>query len=614
MRRLPLALFLSASTLALPAFAATPSELLDANKAATAGKAWDSKQALKLEYGYSGQGLTGKTSTLEDLRGGAFVDVYDIPPNSGAEGLSDGRVWERETSGTITDQGGGDVVPLAITESYVDRNLWWHADRGGAQIESLGQKTDGGTVYDVLKVTPKNGTAIEAWFDPKTRLLARTREVQGTVTITTFFSDYAPVDGVQIARKQVVDDGSGANNRQTYTLTHAAFLPAQPGSAFAKPKQHLADYSIAGGAHETTVPFRLLNNHIYAEVKVNGKGPFVFLFDTGGHSIISPTTAKALGIRPKGTLSMTGGGDAVVTSGAATVQSLQVGGASMTNQPVTVFDFTSKQVEGIDEEGMIGYEFFDRFVTRIDYGKHTLTFIDKRHFDPKDAGTPVPIRFYHQWPEVLGSYDGIPGRFGIDTGARTPLELSGPFAAKHDIRARVKGGAEAMSGWGVGGPTRSFVFRGGTLKLGEVVIERPLTMFSLDKGGAGAAEAFPNNVGAGILKRFVVTLDYDHNTIYFKPIAGSIPDLDTFDRSGMWINAAKDGLKVIDVTKGGPADQAGVVKDDIITSVDGKPASSVKLYDLRERLRTDPPGTVVTFTVKHGGASWDVKVTLRDLI
>jgi C-terminal processing protease CtpA/Prc len=99
--------------------------------------------------------------------------------------------------------------------------------------------------------------------------------------------------------------------------------------------------------------------------------------------------------------------------------------------------------------------------------------------------------------------------------------------------------------------------------------------------------------------------------MYLKPIAGAVDDLDTFDRSGMWVNASADGLKVIDVTKGGPAEAAGLHKDDVITAVDGKPAGTLFLPDLRKHLRTDAPGTVVTLAIKGKG---NVKLTLRDLI
>jgi hypothetical protein len=595
-----------------PASASMPAEILSANKAAMGGNAWDHKATLTLDYAYSGQGLSGKTSSLEDLQRGAFVDTYDIPPQSGSNGWDGGKAWEKEPSGTVTDQAGGDVIPNAISEAYQDQNLWWRADHGGAAVADAGRKTDGGKSYDVLTVTPKGGTALEAWFDPATHLLYRTVENQATQTIIQTYSDYAPVDGAMIAKKLVVDDGS--HNLQTFALTSAKFSAALPLSAYQRPPENLHDFSLAGGAHQTTVPFHLWNNHIYADVSVNGSKPMTFIFDTGGHSILTPETAKALNVETKGNVSSTGGGDNIATSGEAMVKSLSVGGASITAQPVSTLEFDPPGTEGANEAGMIGYEFFARFITRFDYGKHTITFIDKKSFDPKTAGTPVHMRLYHQFPEILGSYDGVPGRFGIDTGSRMPLLLNKVWAAKNGFPKPGTKTIEAQTGWGVGGPTHSIVFRGGTLTLGPVTIAHPLTMVSTDKGGAGSVEAFPSNVGGGVLKRFVVTFDYDHSTMYLKPIQGHVEDLDTFDKSGMWINAAPEGFEVIEVTKGGPAEAAGLQKDDIIVGIDDKVAAGMNLPDLREKLRNEKAGTVHRFTVRRGDAQKNITVTLRDLI
>ncbi|HTW33216.1 MAG TPA: aspartyl protease family protein [Rhizomicrobium sp.] len=612
-RFVPAVLLLASSLLALPAQAFTPYQVLDANKVAT-GNAWNDKKALDLHYAYVGQGLTGTAASLDDLVHGAFVDSYAIPPNTGASGYDGERPWEKEPSGTVTYQAGGDTIPLAITESYQDRNLWWRKDRGGAAVESLGRKSDHGASFDVLRITPNGGAALECWFDAKTHLLARTIELQGTQTITTFYSNYTPVDGVQLAHKMVIDDGSGPQGLQTLTLTSARFLKAQDPARFAKPDEHLDDYSIAGGATETTVPFRLLNNHIYADVSVNGSAPMTFIFDTGGHTILTPETTKALDIKAQGAVTASGGGDALAQSGETTLHTITVGGVTLKNQAASVLTFSPKGVEGVNEQGMLGYELFARFVTRIDYGDHTLTFIDKKHFDPAGAGTAVPIRLYHQFPEVLGSYDGIPARFGIDTGSRMTLMLTAPFAREHHLLDDAAQTTLAVIGWGVGGPSRGYVFHGGTLKLGDVTIDHPLTSISTDKGGAGASPAFPNNVGGGVLKRFVVTLDYDHLTMYLKPIEGVVADLDTFDRCGIWINAVDGGFKIFDVTTNSPAEQAGLVKDDIITAVDGRPAAALELAEVRRMLRDEPPGTAVTFAVKHGDETRNVTFTLRDLI
>ncbi len=605
---------LATAARAQPAGEAAASAILEANHQAMGGDGWNAKSTLRVEFAYSGQGLTGTTSSLEDLRRGRFVDAYAIGPTAGANGFDGAKAWEQEPSGTVTNQAGGDVIPLAISEAYLDQNLWWNPDRGGARIAGDGVKSDGEGRFDVLTVTPKGGAAMEAWFDAKTHLLSRMIQAQGTLTITTFYSDYRPVEGVQIAGKQVVDDGSGAAHLQTSTLTRATFRAALPAAAYARPPERLSDYSIAGGAASTTVPFQLVNNHIYAEASVNGAKPALFIFDTGGHDILTPQTAKAIGVKSQGAQTAAGAGDAVAFSGVAMADTIKVGDATLTHQPIAVLQFSAPGVEGVTEAGMIGYEFFARFITRFDYGRRTITFIDKRRFDPRDAGVAVPMRLYHQFPEVLGSYDGLAGRFGIDTGSRMTLMLTGPFVRQNHLRASETRGVEAMTGWGVGGPSRSFVTRGGVLKLGDVTIDGPLTALSSDKGGAGAAEAFPNNIGGGILKRFVVTLDYDHGLIYLKPVDGSVADLDRFDRSGMWINAADDGFVVVDITKGAPAEAAGLQVGDHILAVDGKPASDIALSDLRQSLRLEPAGAVVTFRVKRGADATDMRLRLRDLI
>jgi membrane-associated protease RseP (regulator of RpoE activity) len=374
------------------------------------------------------------------------------------------------------------------------------------------------------------------------------------------------------------------------------------------------DYFLAGGAHEVSVPFQLINNHIYAEVSVNGGAAFLAEFDTGGTDVVMPPEAKALGLQPIGSQTVTGGGAGFEQSGFARVRSISVGGATLTDQVIGVTPLKT-EVEGIDRAGMIGYEFFARFVTQLDYGAHRMRFIDKRYFDPKSAGTPVPFVFFGQWPEVQGSYDGIAARFGIDTGSRMTLALTRPFVEAHHLGVVSASGVEAVVGWGVGGPSRGVVEHGGLLKLGDVSVSGPLTILAADEGGSASADAFPNNVGGGVLKRFIVTLDYDHYTIYLKPVSGPIPDLDTFDESGLWINNAAQGFRITSVMPRSPAQEAALQVGDLIIAVDGAPYSAMKLYELRSRLRNDSPGTVVTLTVQRGtDAPYTVPLRLRTLV
>jgi len=601
-----LAASVSYATLALAAPSAD--QVLAANKAATA-PGWDSKSGLTLSYDYSGQGLTGTIDSLEDLKQGHFVDTAVLGPVHVANGFDGVHAWAKDPSGTITAQDGGDQRQLAVNDSYRRANLWWRADHGGAEIVSAGEKTEGGNTYDVLTVTPKGGKHFDAWFDAKTHLLARLIEAQGPQTFTTSLSDYKAFDDVRFATVNLVNNGD-AKYDQHATLKSVHFVAAPADAAFAMPKNSTNDSSIAGG-HETSFPFKLINNHIYADVSVNGK-PYTFIFDTGGANLVTPTTAKALGLTVQGQMQANGAGSGHMDAGFTKVASLELGKATIKDQIFAVIPLDQMSpVEGVPMPGMVGYETFRRFVTRVDYGSGTLTLIDPKAFDPKDAGVAVPFTFDGNTIEAPAVYNGVKGTFTIDTGSRASLTLNSPFAKQNHLDGK---GVAMVTGWGIGGPSRSLALRGDTLVIGGDTIKGPVVEVSTDKGGAFAADSLSGNIGAGILKRYVVTLDYDHSTMYLKPTATKPADLDTFDRAGMWINRSDEGYTVVDITKGAPAEEAGLKVGDTIVAVDGKPATSVPLYQIRTRLRDEAPGTVVAFKVKTGSTTREVRVKLRDLI
>jgi len=346
-------------------------------------------------------------------------------------------------------------------------------------------------------------------------------------------------------------------------------------------------------------------------VTVNGKGPYLFIFDTGGVNLITPELAKELGIKTEGAAAARGAGDSTMEMGLGHVDEINVGGAIIKNQLFISVPLDQLYASnGVHLPGMVGYETFRRFITRIDYGAKTITLTDPKYFDPKDAGTPVHIAFNGNAAIVDGTYDGVPGKFQIDTGARSSLTLNAPYVAANHFPAGKA--VDTIDGWGVGGPSRSHLTRGGALTIGGIAAaEHPIVGMSTDKGGSFADPSLSGNIGGGILKRFVVTFDYGHNTMYLKPAQGPIADLDTYDRAGMWFNVVPEGYKIIAITPGGPAEAAGLKTDDVITSIDGKPVGDLALPGVRQRLRTDAPGTSVKL---HLASGKDVTVTLKDQI
>jgi C-terminal processing protease CtpA/Prc len=184
---------------------------------------------------------------------------------------------------------------------------------------------------------------------------------------------------------------------------------------------------------------------------------------------------------------------------------------------------------------------------------------------------------------------------------------------KNGLRQKYAPKFEGVTGWGVGGASRSAVTRAQTLKLGDVAVRAPVTELTLQQKGSLSDPYVAGNVGAGVLKRFNIVFDYARQQLIFTRNANDAQP-DSFDRAGMWLNLAEGGFEVMDVYAGSPAAEAGIKVGDRIVAVDSQPAANLTLPALRLRLRTDAPGTLVRITLRSGAAEREVTLTLRDLV
>jgi hypothetical protein len=613
--RQALALGLLVCAAALPAGAraqsSTAAAVLAANRAATGTP---DEGSLAVTFGFAGFGLTGTAARTVDLATGAYVETETGGPVTLGSGY-DGQVpWMRDFSGAYTPEQGGDRIALAVNQAYRLANLWWRPDFGGAQVVYLGRETGGSGADDHLRVTPRGGKPFEAWFDATSHLLTRVAEVQEFMLAQTLFSDYARIGGVMAPRKTVMDLGAGPAGYITLTLRSADLGPARPLAAFSCPTAPPDGAAIEGGAASATLPFRLLNDHIYVAAFVDGKGPYTFIVDTGGHLALSPRLAGELGAAAQGKAPASGAGEKIASTAFAPVDRITLGPVSLSHQTAFVTDVYDTAVEGIPVDGMLGFEFFRRFVVRIDYGRRTLTVFDPARFSPADAGDPTPFVFDDHLPDVAGTIDGVPARFDIDTGSRAELDVTSPFVRRNDLHAKYPGAIEAVTGWGVGGPVTSTNVRLPSLTLGAVRIDGPVAELSDAEHGSFSDANYDGNIGSALLKRFVVTFDYAHQRLYLRPASPPVADVGTFDRAGLWFNASPSGYLVTAVDRGGPAEAAGLVSGDVITAIDGKPARMADLSEARQTLRTLPAGTEVKMDVDRGAAHKTFTVRLRDLV
>jgi hypothetical protein len=598
-------------------FAATIQEnaadILAKAKQASGGAEWDRIVSIYTKAKITTSGLSGLAESWDDVIRGRGYSRFELGPLTGAQGFDGKTLWTQDPSKQVKAEEGGDAREGAMNEAYRRCMAYWFPQRWEGQVEYAGQKEEGDRSFYMIKITPRGGRVFDLWIDARTFLVDRTVEKAAIETRTTYFSDYRLTSGVKIPFYSRSTNGEERYD-QLISVEKVEFNVPLTDEMFRMPAPPSLDFVMSGGKNSTTFPFSLYNNHIYIQAGLNGKGPFELLCDTGGANIITPELAQELGLKPEGKLQGRGVGEKSEDVGLAKIETLQVGDATLSNQLFAVFPLSSmSSVEGMPMQGLIGYEVFKRFVVTIDYERGQLSLTLPSAFSYQGSGIVVPFKFNQQIPEVDGQIDGLPGKFDIDTGSRASLTILAPFAEKENLKARYGAKIDAMTGWGIGGPTRGLITRAKVLKLGEATVEGPLMDLSLQTKGAFTDSYVAGNVGGGVLKRFNIVFDYGQQQLIFEKNANySRPDI--YDRAGMWLNLVNGAFQVVDVTAGGPAAEAGLKVGDSILAVDEKSPAELSLPAVRTMFRTEAPGTKIKLLVLSGGTKRELVISLRDVI
>jgi hypothetical protein len=144
---------------------------------------------------------------------------------------------------------------------------------------------------------------------------------------------------------------------------------------------------------KSTVPFEMLpTNHMLVEAHINGKGPYHLIFDLGApvtllSNRVSEATEVVKASAPRSFL--------FGMRGEAEVDKLQVGELRATKLPVLVLDHpvlkALEDMTGRRIDGLMGFTFFARYKTTIDYHAHKMTF-EPIDYQVRDLFKELPDR------------------------------------------------------------------------------------------------------------------------------------------------------------------------------------------------------------------------------
>lgn len=362
--------------------------------------------------------------------------------------------------------------------------------------------------------------------------------------------------------------------------------------------------------------FELIDNRVFVSARLDGRGPYSFLLDTGADGwTVSAKVARGLALAQGHAEQIQGVGEATDTVHRLTLREVTLAGLSFSDQPAVSEDFSAlDDVIGFQHfDGIAGKPVFDRYVVELDFAKSHVSFLPPAEYSiPSDAQV-MPFELYDQViPIVEGEIAGAKGLFVVDLGDRSSLTLFGPFWRAHHLDRAFGPGIVALTGYGVGGPVKGELVRVPEFVMAGVRVRGVLARLSLQKAGVFGTSAIAGSIGTGILKRFGVAFDYPQRRIVLhRDPARDVPD--PADRSGLWLGRHSGEFKVFDVIPNSPADLAGIRKGDIVTAVDGTPAERLNLFAVREELESSSRRSIL-LTVKRDTRASAVRVGLRDLI
>lgn len=592
----------------------TSSQILSRAKDASGGDAWDEIRTLHIKWKAREGGLLGTVDETDDLVKARYVDISQFGIRSGAFGFNGKIVWSQDSSGQAQAQESSEAREGTVNEVYRRSLAYWYPERWSAKIEYAGRVREGDDSFYVLKIMPNGGRLFELWFNDSTSLLERIVEKTATSSFKVFFSDYRKVDSVKVPFQVRVRFGDGGNEN-SYLAEAIEFNRSVSAARFDLPPAPPPDFSLSGNPSSITLPFEFVNNHIYIDGWLNGKGTYKFLVDTGwGTSAVTPEVASTLALPVVGEQQTSGAGEGTVSVRFTKVAEMQFGGVRLLNQSLIVSSaFDAKTRDGISNfGGLLGYELFKRFVVKVDFERKRITFTLPVHFEYQGDGAVVPFKVNNTIPQVRGEVDGVSGEFIIDIGFPGSLILYDNFVEKNDLVRKFAPKFEAITGWGIGGPVRAYVTRAGVFKLADAEVRDSILTLSILKKGSMASTHLAGAVGSGLLKQFNVTLDYGRQQLILEK-NGNYGKPDVFDRSGMYLQKTPGEFEVIEVITGSPAEKAGIKAGDKIVSINGKKAFQLTLHEAR-RLFLLPLGTSINLILKKGESFRPATIVLRDIV
>lgn len=281
-----------------------------------------------------------------------------------------------------------------------------------------------------------------------------------------------------------------------------------------------------GEVRSTSIHFQLTDSLIFMQASLNGSQPLWMILDTGSSvTVFDESVSKTLGLRFNGKGNVYGPGQGSAQKLAfASHAALRLADAELDDQTVATMplDWFSREL-GRTTDGFLGSNIIRNYVVEIDYANQVLRLLDPATYSYSGPGQRLPLQFiWDNIPSVRAevvAQDGtaITGIFLIDSGATTAIWLTKAFSEAHPEFLSIPETIEVRNVAAVGGELSTRLGRVPAVRLGGFVVANPSAQFSQNSSGIFATPGLAGTIGAQMLRRFKVVLDYPHMEMILEP-------------------------------------------------------------------------------------------------
>jgi len=363
-----------------------------------------------------------------------------------------------------------------------------------------------------------------------------------------------------------------------------------------------------------TIDFKSSSNLIIIPVAINNSDTLNFILDTGvKYPIITelPFVTK-LNLNYLQPIDVKGLGDGEqLTAYRSGNNTISLNGLVAYDQEIHMIineNFQISQILGIPVHGMIGFNLFKDYVVKIDYETHKITLTKPEFFTYKQREKDIvlPLIFEQNKPFVKTSIvtdknEEVPVKLLVDTGASDAIWLSPNSDKRISIPEK---NVEMFLGRGLSGDLFGKKGRIGALWVGPLVLYEPIVAFPDTQMVEQVSGPTDRNgtLGAEILRRFYVTMDYPNKRIILRPNS-SLKDEFNCNMSGLEVSNPMPGLPIFlvdNIRKNSPAYYAGVQENDQIISLNNTGGKTLTLNDINLLLQSREDKRIKLTVLRNG--------------